>query len=67
MELTIAQFWSSLGESSIDIDISYHGIQVAPSSILLDGNAKIKKVLLRCDSRSRAWSSSNAVNLRRLA
>ena len=47
LELTVAQFWSSLGESSIDVDISYHGIQVAPSSILLDGNAKIKKVLLR--------------------
>jgi len=28
LELALAQFWSSLGSAAIDVEISFHGVQV---------------------------------------
>lgn len=28
MELTLSQFWSSLGDSSIEVEVSFHGLTV---------------------------------------
>lgn len=47
LEVTIAQFWSSLGESTIQVDISFHGLSVRPSEVYLDGSAGVKKIILR--------------------
>lgn len=28
MEITLSQFWSSLGDSSIEVEVSFHGLTV---------------------------------------
>lgn len=30
LELTLSQFWSSLGNSSMTVELSFHGLQVSP-------------------------------------
>ena len=49
LELTVAQFWSSLGDSSFNMEIKYHGLDTTPNSVMLDGSAQVKKLLLRWD------------------
>lgn len=39
LEITLGQFWSSLGESSLDAELEFHGAVAEPSSISLDGSA----------------------------
>ena len=39
LEITLGQFWSSLGESSLTTELEFHGAVAEPSSIALDGSA----------------------------
>lgn len=54
LELTIAQFWSSLGEAALDVELSFHGVEVsgkhrgtAAGSLLLDGAGGPTKAFVR--------------------
>ena len=47
LEVTLAQFWSSLGESSLEAEVAFYGIE-APETVLLDGGAGISKLYIRC-------------------
>lgn len=46
LEVTLAQFWSSRGQSSLDVEVSFYGIE-APSSVHLNGCAGISKFYIR--------------------
>ena len=39
MEITLAQFWSSLGVSLLDAELEFHGTVAEPGGITLDGAA----------------------------
>lgn len=43
LEVTLAQFWSSAGESSLAVEVLFHGVRCSPDSILLDGSQGIRK------------------------
>lgn len=32
LELTLSQFWSSLGGSNIEVELSFHGLSVSPAA-----------------------------------
>ena len=50
LEVTLSQFWSSLGQSDVDASIAFHGLEVrAPGGgAFLEGSHGDLKVLLRC-------------------
>jgi hypothetical protein len=58
LELTLSQFWSSLGSSSIEVEVSFFGLSVEPvaavagggggGSMVLDAAAGPLKVRLCC-------------------
>lgn len=59
LEVTVAQFWSSAGSSSLEIEILFHGVVCEPSSLLLDGSSGISKFFVRCDPlRNLAFSQN---------
>jgi hypothetical protein len=33
LELTLAQYWSSLGEAALSVELAFHGVQVVPSKV----------------------------------
>lgn len=42
LEVTVAQFWSSLGEATLETELHFHGVHAAPangSALLIDGGA----------------------------
>ena len=39
MEVTTAQFWSQLGEASLEQEIEFHGVTANPSAAFIDGSA----------------------------
>lgn len=39
VEITLGQFWSSLGESTLDAELEFHGTVAEPGGITLDGAA----------------------------
>jgi tripeptidyl-peptidase-2 len=41
LELTLSQFWSSLGASSIDVELSFHGIGVTPAAAATGSTAGV--------------------------
>ncbi|GAB4814120.1 hypothetical protein N2152v2_001166 [Parachlorella kessleri] len=52
LEVTLAQFWSSLGSATLDVDISFHGVEVQPAAGLsLDGAGGSLKVYARATLR----------------
>lgn len=45
LELTLAQYWSSLGDATLNAELSFHGVEVTPAkSLLIDGGAGNCKV-----------------------
>lgn len=44
VEITLAQFWKSLGTSSLSLDVEFHGVQVNPGAINLDGANIISRI-----------------------
>ena len=72
LELTLSQFWSSLGASSIQVELSFHGLSVSPAAadtvssatftndtLLLDAAAGPLKV--RVGSVTCAWDLQPAL------
>ena len=49
LEITLGQFWSSLGQGDLDASLSFHGIEVRcpGGGAFLDGSHGDLKVLLR--------------------
>lgn len=57
LELTVAQFWSSLGTSTLDMELTFHGVEVSAinstngtttsSGVVLDGSGGPVKILAR--------------------
>ena len=39
MEVAIAQWWMSLGETTLDVSVEFFGVQPSASPLLLDGRA----------------------------
>lgn len=46
VEITIAQFWSSLGDSGLDVEVAFYGVE-APEAVLLDGPSGVTKFHIR--------------------
>ncbi len=46
LEITLAQFWSSLGEGRVSVDIHFHGIELQ-QNVLLDGSRLSTKLMVR--------------------
>jgi len=46
LEITLAQFWSSLGNGRVSADIYFHGIEMQ-ASVLLDGSRPSTKLMVR--------------------
>lgn len=48
MEVTLAQFWSSLGGSRLSAELSFHGVTLTTASTQLAGVDGSKQVRLHC-------------------
>ncbi len=46
LEITLAQFWSSLGEGRVGVDIYFHGIELQ-QNVLLDGSRLSTQLMVR--------------------
>lgn len=51
LEVTLSQFWSSLGQGDLDVSLSFHGLEARcpGGGAFLDGSHGNLKVLLRCE------------------
>ena len=47
MELTIAQYWSSLGQGVYDVTVSAHGLVPSSTPVMMDGNRQTTRVDVR--------------------
>jgi hypothetical protein len=41
LELTLSQFWSSLGSSNIQVELSFHGLAVSPAAADTSSSATV--------------------------
>ena len=46
LEITLSQFWSSLGEGSLDVEVAFHGVGVQGSGVIA-GPSRTTKVHVR--------------------
>ena len=46
LEITLAQFWSSLGDGRVSAEIYFHGIELQ-QNVLLDGSRLSTKLMVR--------------------
>ncbi|KAK9809052.1 hypothetical protein WJX72_008467 [[Myrmecia] bisecta] len=52
LEITLGQLWSSLGDATLDVQLSFHGLQTEPAgAAFLDGAAGVTKVAVRSPFR----------------
>ena len=50
LEVTLSQFWSSLGPGELTVEVAFHGVQLTnAASLAIDGAAGNCKVTARCD------------------
>ena len=50
LEVTLSQFWSSLGPGELTVEVAFHGVQLTNmASLAIDGAAGNCKVIARCD------------------
>ena len=47
LEITLAQFWSSLGDGRVSADVYFHGIELQQHPVLLDGACPSTKLIVR--------------------
>jgi hypothetical protein len=50
LELTLSQFWSSLGGSSIEVELSFHGLSVSPAAADISSGAAVTNNTLLLDA-----------------
>lgn len=59
LEVCLAQFWSSIGESNVDVEIKFHGVGLKAGEIVLNsGNNGIQRVDLAVSLRKEEVSPS---------
>ena len=44
LEITLSQFWSSLGEGNLDVEVAFHGVAVVQGSGVIAGPSRSAKV-----------------------
>ena len=55
LEICLAQYWSSLGDSSVSVEIEFHGLQIVQGTqLMLDGAAGNLKFQVRVSERPTA-------------
>lgn len=47
LEITLSQFWSSLGEGTLDVEVAFHGVAVVQGSGVIAGPSRSAKVQIR--------------------
>ena len=47
LEVTVAQFWSSLAEGSLAVEVLFHGVECTPAALTLDGAAGVQRLFVR--------------------
>lgn len=47
LEVTLSQFWSSLGEGLLDVDVAFHGVEIKGTGVI-PGPTRTAKVHIRC-------------------
>lgn len=57
LEVTLSQFWSSLGEGNLDVEVAFHGVGVVQGSGVIAGPSRSAKVQIRYVC-SYSWSRS---------
>lgn len=50
LELTLSQFWSSLGGSNIEVELSFHGLSVSPAAADISSGAMVTNDTLLLDA-----------------
>jgi hypothetical protein len=50
LELTLSQFWSSLGSSNIEVELSFHGLSVSPAAADTSSGAAVTNDTLLLDA-----------------
>ena len=50
LEVTLSQFWSSLGDAALEAELEFHGLAAEPGAISLDGSAggTLQTIRARC-------------------
>jgi len=46
LEITLSQFWSSLGEGNLEVEVAFHGVGVQGTGVIA-GPSRASKVLVR--------------------
>jgi len=47
--VTLSQFWSSVGDSSLEAKLEFHGLCAEPGTVALDGSAGAATKRRACD------------------
>ena len=47
LEITLSQFWSSLGEGNLNVEVAFHGVAVTQGSGIVAGPSRSAKVQIR--------------------
>lgn len=47
LEITLSQFWSSLGEGDLQVEVAFHGVGVVQGSGVIAGPSRTAKVQIR--------------------
>ena len=47
--MTLSQFWSSAGDSSLEAELEFHGLCAEPGTIALDGSAGAAQSVMPID------------------
>ena len=58
LELTLAQYWSSLGDASLQAELAFHGVLVDPAKVQRSG-CQLVPLLPCCPAWCPAWPPAN--------
>lgn len=65
LELTLAQFWSSLGTADATLRISFHGVRPSTQDVILDGMEAITRVDVTAALRSAVVKPAASLSVHR--
>ena len=46
LEITLSQFWSSLGEGELDVEVAFHGVEIKGTGVI-PGPSRTAKIQVR--------------------
>ncbi|KAL0038695.1 hypothetical protein WJX79_003623 [Trebouxia sp. C0005] len=61
LEITLSQFWSSLGAGTLEVEVAFHGVGVQGTGVIA-GPSRTSKVLVRAPIRSEKINPSAKLN-----